>query len=84
MSALTGVTRDFAAQTGRSVEDATGALAKAFADPTKGALELNKELGVTVIIVTHDEDLAYKCSRVIRLVDGLIVDENTPLEMKNS
>ena len=34
---------------------------------------MNKEKGITLIIVTHDEDLAAKCERVIELVDGEIV-----------
>ena len=34
---------------------------------------LNREKGITLIIVTHDEDLAAKCERVIELVDGEIV-----------
>jgi putative ABC transport system ATP-binding protein len=62
-------------------DEPTGALdSKTAKQIVKQIFELNRELGVTVIIVTHDEDLAYKCGRVIRLVDGLIVDENTPLE----
>ncbi len=35
---------------------------------------LNKEKGITLIIVTHDEDLASKCERVIELHDGRIVE----------
>ena len=35
---------------------------------------LNKK-GVTLIIVTHDEDLAALCNRQIRIVDGNIVAE---------
>ncbi|MGC2237846.1 MAG: ABC transporter ATP-binding protein [Pyrinomonadaceae bacterium] len=34
---------------------------------------MNKEKGITLIIVTHDEDLASKCDRIIELVDGKIV-----------
>ncbi len=34
---------------------------------------LNKEKGVTLIIVTHDEDLAALCDRQIRIMDGHIV-----------
>ncbi len=36
-------------------------------------LRLNKEKGITLVIVTHDEDLANKCERVIEIVDGEIV-----------
>lgn len=36
-------------------------------------LQMNKEKGITVIIVTHDEDLAKKCERIIEIVDGQIV-----------
>lgn len=34
--------------------------------------DLNKEKGVTLIIVTHDEDLAKLCDRQIRIADGRI------------
>lgn len=35
--------------------------------------EMNHHKGITLIIVTHDDDLAGKCSRVIELKDGEIV-----------
>lgn len=35
--------------------------------------ELNKKLGTTIIIVTHDEDLAKRCQKVIYLKDGVVV-----------
>lgn len=35
-------------------------------------IELNKR-GITFIIVTHNEDLASKCKRIIRMLDGRIV-----------
>lgn len=34
--------------------------------------DLNKKLGTTLVIVTHDEDLAKKCQRVIYLKDGKV------------
>ena len=36
---------------------------------------LNKEKGITLIIVTHDEELAAKCGRQIRIADGNIVED---------
>ena len=35
---------------------------------------LQKEKGITLIIVTHDEDLAARCDRRVYIRDGLIVD----------
>jgi len=36
--------------------------------------DLNREQGITLIVVTHDEDLAARCDRRIYIRDGLIVD----------
>lgn len=40
-------------------------------------LRLNKEEGATVIIVTHDSNIAAHCERTIHLLDGLIEKEVT-------
>ena len=37
--------------------------------------ELNREEGVTVVIVTHDPEVAAQCDRIIRIRDGRIVTE---------
>lgn len=37
---------------------------------------LNKEQGITLIIVTHDQDLAKRCDRIIEIRDGKIVKES--------
>lgn len=36
--------------------------------------DLNKDKGVTLIIVTHDEDLAKLCDRQIRISDGKVIE----------
>jgi putative ABC transport system ATP-binding protein len=36
---------------------------------------MNREKGITLIIVTHDEELAAKCERVIELKDGEVISE---------
>ncbi|PJJ70871.1 putative ABC transport system ATP-binding protein [Diaminobutyricimonas aerilata] len=37
---------------------------------------LNREHGITLIVVTHDEDLAARCDRRIFLRDGLVVEDS--------
>lgn len=36
--------------------------------------KLNQEKNITLIIVTHDSDLAKKCQRQIQIKDGLVVE----------
>jgi putative ABC transport system ATP-binding protein len=54
-------------------DEPTGSL-----DPESGAaviqllFEMNREYGTTLMMVTHDETLAARCSRIVRLVAGRI------------
>lgn len=41
----------------------------------KMLLDLNKKKGITLIVVTHDDDLAKKCKRQIHIKDGQIQGE---------
>lgn len=41
----------------------------------KMLFNLNKEKGITLVIVTHDQDLAKKCNRIIEIKDGEIISE---------
>ncbi len=37
--------------------------------------ELHQEQGITLVMITHDPDVARRCQRIIRLKDGLVVSE---------
>ena len=39
--------------------------------------DLNREFSTTLVLVTHDERLAQRCNRVIKLVAGEIADDST-------
>ena len=68
-----------------------------FADEPTGSLDaetsekvielifnLNKEAGTTLILVTHDNELAAKTQRIIRLKGGMIVDDIPTLKGEDS
>jgi putative ABC transport system ATP-binding protein len=38
--------------------------------------DLNRDLGTTLLLVTHDPELAARAHRVIRLADGRVVDDH--------
>ncbi|ARS49200.1 ABC transporter ATP-binding protein [Ectopseudomonas hydrolytica] len=40
--------------------------------------ELNQERGTTLVLVTHDERLAHRCQRLIRLEGGHLIDRVEP------
>lgn len=57
-------------------DEPTGNLDTATGDKIMKLLfKLNQEKNITLIIVTHDEDLARKCKRQIRITDGKIVKD---------
>jgi lipoprotein-releasing system ATP-binding protein len=40
-------------------------------------IDLNKQKGITFIIVTHNEFLSRRCHRVLKMVDGRLTDNST-------
>jgi putative ABC transport system ATP-binding protein len=55
-------------------DEPTGSLdAEAGAAVIRLLFELNREYGTTLVLVTHDESLAARCARVVRLAAGRIV-----------
>jgi putative ABC transport system ATP-binding protein len=55
-------------------DEPTGSLdADAGAEVIKLLFEMNREYGTTLVMVTHDETLASRCGRIVRLAAGRIV-----------
>ena len=55
-------------------DEPTGSLdAEAGAAVIRLLFDMNREYGTTLVLVTHDEQLASKCQRVLRLAAGRIV-----------
>ena len=55
-------------------DEPTGSLdAESGAGVIRLLFEMNREYGTTLILVTHDEQLAARCQRVVRLASGRIV-----------
>jgi putative ABC transport system ATP-binding protein len=55
-------------------DEPTGSLdADAGAEVIRLLFEMNREYGTTLVMVTHDESLAARCGRVVRLAAGRIV-----------
>jgi len=59
----------FADEPTGNLDSATGAVVEDI------LFSLNREHGITLIVVTHDDDLAARCDRRIVIRDGLIVDD---------
>lgn len=46
-------------------------------------IKLNKEKGITVVLITHYMEEAEKADRVIVMNDGVVIDDGTPKEIFN-
>ncbi len=57
-------------------DEPTGNLDSVNADKIAGLLfELQRERGVSLVLVTHDGELAERCHRIVRLSDGHVVED---------
>jgi putative ABC transport system ATP-binding protein len=55
-------------------DEPTGSLdAESGADIIELLFEMNREYGTTLVMVTHDEGLARRCKRIVRLAAGRMV-----------
>ena len=55
-------------------DEPTGSLdAESGAEVIRLLFDMNREYGTTLVLVTHDESLAARCARVVRLAAGRIV-----------
>ncbi|WP_054693428.1 ABC transporter ATP-binding protein [Syntrophomonas palmitatica] len=62
-------------------DEPTGALDTATSEEIMALLQyLHREQGLSVVIVTHEPDIAQHCQRIIRLSDGLVVAEEQVLK----
>ncbi len=60
-------------------DEPTGNLDSTTSDEIMQILGALNDKGHTVIIVTHEEDIAARCRRVLRLHDGRLVDDVSPI-----
>ncbi|MBI2521135.1 MAG: ATP-binding cassette domain-containing protein [Bdellovibrio sp.] len=65
-------------------DEPTGNLDSTSAEQILGLLQnLNRDFKKTIIIITHDNDVAKKCDRIIRIKDGSIAESTNDLSIPN-
>jgi putative ABC transport system ATP-binding protein len=66
----------FADEPTGNLDSATGAIVEDI------LFTLNREHGITLIVVTHDDELAARCDRRVRIRDGRIVEDSAAVSAK--
>ena len=57
-------------------DEPTGALDSKTSQEVMALIQAINKNGKTILIVTHEEDIAKMCSRIVRLKDGVIMEDN--------
>jgi len=66
-------------------DEPTGALdSKTSIEIVSVIQQLNKEKGITVVMVTHEKDISQYCRRLVNLRDGRITDDTPVLHQRNA
>jgi predicted ABC-type transport system involved in lysophospholipase L1 biosynthesis ATPase subunit len=60
-------------------DEPTGQLDHATTLEVGSALIENRPIGTAVIIATHDPEVAARCGRIVRVLDGAVVNAGSPL-----
>ena len=56
-------------------DEPTGALDSATSKEIMAFIQRLNDEGKTILMVTHEEDIAHMCKRIVRLVDGVIMED---------
>jgi putative ABC transport system ATP-binding protein len=59
-------------------DEPTGALDTATSDQVMNLLQSANQAGITIIMVTHESDVAARARRLVRIRDGRIVEDTAP------
>ena len=62
-------------------DEPTGALDSVTSNEVMDVLREVNSTGISVIIVTHEADIAARCDRTIRLKDGRIIEDGNSTEV---
>jgi putative ABC transport system ATP-binding protein len=63
-------------------DEPTGALDSVTSYEVMELIQQINDEGKTVLIVTHEDDIAHMCKRIVNLKDGIIIDDSTVKQVK--